>query len=371
VRGCCHLISVKQSPPSIAVFTSYSHDSPEHEQRVLTLSNRLRGDGVDANLDQYESAPADGWPFWMESQIRNSRFVLIVCSGTYLKRVERHEEPEKGHGVVWESNIIYNYLYGDKVSTEKFIPILFEGASADDIPIPLKGFTYFRADTDPGYEQLYRRLTNQPAISKPPLGSLRILPTKEKSPFSLPGAFSLEQLSKTMSNPRYADDIFRLDRTYDRRAVINKETIVIVVGSSIPAELLDRPTAELLRDHIDRRGGDYPMRRGIVISHDAWYERGEAATIANNPVIAVGGPNTNRLSAEFNQWRAEPQSRMGTYPIPVSGTRIGTGFFRKNAVGLPQIGLWGNDASAVRQTVEYYFSDEKGFEEFLKMCWGH
>jgi hypothetical protein len=57
------------------------------------------------------------------------------------------------------------------------------------------------------------------------------LPAKGKQQDSLPDAFSLEQLSKTMSNPRYADDIFRLDRFYDTRKAINKETVIIVVGT--------------------------------------------------------------------------------------------------------------------------------------------
>ena len=48
-------------------------------------------------------------------------------------------------------------------------------------------------------------------------------------------ACSLAQLSKTMSNPKYADDIFRLDRTYERSSVINRETILIVVGTTIIA----------------------------------------------------------------------------------------------------------------------------------------
>jgi hypothetical protein len=172
-----------------------------------------------------------------------------------------------------------------------------------------------------------------------------------------------------MSNPRYAEDLFRLDRVYDRRSVINKETVIIVVGTAIVVELLDRPAAELLRDHIDQRGGDYPMRRGIVITHDAWYDKGESGVIGNNPVIAVGGPTVNRLSAEFAQWQPEPASKMGLYTIPTTGTRIGTGFFRKNAAGLPQVGLWGNSANTTRQTVEHYFTNERGFEEFLKMCW--
>lgn len=35
------------------VFISYSHDSPEHEKRVLALAERLRSDGVETQIDQY------------------------------------------------------------------------------------------------------------------------------------------------------------------------------------------------------------------------------------------------------------------------------------------------------------------------------
>jgi TIR domain-containing protein len=111
-RHSQEILGTMQNAQVITLFTSYSHDSPEHEQHVLALSDRLRKDGIDANLDQYEQAPPDGWPFWMENQVRDSRFVLVVSSATYLRRVERREEPSKGHGVVWESNIIYNIKYG-------------------------------------------------------------------------------------------------------------------------------------------------------------------------------------------------------------------------------------------------------------------
>ena len=36
------------------VFISYSHDSQEHKDRVLSLADRLRSDGIDCNIDQYE-----------------------------------------------------------------------------------------------------------------------------------------------------------------------------------------------------------------------------------------------------------------------------------------------------------------------------
>ena len=38
---------------NIQVFLSYSHDSPEHEGRVLTLASRPRTEGIDAMIDQY------------------------------------------------------------------------------------------------------------------------------------------------------------------------------------------------------------------------------------------------------------------------------------------------------------------------------
>src|SRR5258705_5882703 len=72
-------------PPK--VFISYSHDSPEHEQRVLELANRLRRDGIDCTIDQYVVVPEEGWPRWMDKQIRDSDFVVMVCTETYYQRV--------------------------------------------------------------------------------------------------------------------------------------------------------------------------------------------------------------------------------------------------------------------------------------------
>jgi len=103
-----------------------------------------------------------------------------------------------------------------------------------------------------------------------------------------------------MSNPRYYDDVLRLDKTWDRHAILNKETVILVVGTNMVVELLDRPVAEFLRDHIDQRGAEYPFRRGIVVTDQAWFD--EAAVLQDNPVISIGGPPANRLSAEFNDW---------------------------------------------------------------------
>jgi TIR domain len=87
------------------VFISYSHDSDDHADRVLALADRLRAEGIDVALDQYEISPPEGWPSWMDRQVRESDFVLVVCTEIYLRRAERREEPGAGHGVTFESTL--------------------------------------------------------------------------------------------------------------------------------------------------------------------------------------------------------------------------------------------------------------------------
>ena len=113
-------------PPKVLI--SYSHDSPEHAQHDLELANRLRADGIDCTIDQYVVAPAEGWPRWMDKQIQDSDFVVMVCTETYYQRVMREEQPGKGLGVRWEGHLIYGEIYRAGTMNTKFIPVLFEGA---------------------------------------------------------------------------------------------------------------------------------------------------------------------------------------------------------------------------------------------------
>ena len=163
------------------VFISYSHDSAEHADRVLSLSDHLRVDGIDCILDQYEVSPPEGFPRWMDRQIRTADFVLMICTTTYYRRVMGEEEPDKGFGVSWESNEIYQYIYDARTSNDRFIPVLPEEGSLSDIPIPWRGVKYYRAFREEGYEELYRRLTHQHNTPKPELGILRQLPPRERT----------------------------------------------------------------------------------------------------------------------------------------------------------------------------------------------
>jgi tetratricopeptide (TPR) repeat protein len=173
------------------VFLSYSHDSPAHEGQVLALANRLRADGVAAEIDRYEEAPPDGWPLWMRRQVDNSDFVVCICTEIYKRRIAGDEEPGVGLGARWEGHFVRQAIYEAGAQNEKFIPVLLEGASASDIPHELRATTYYRVTSDDGYLRLYRRLTDQPEIERPALGERRELPPRTVSAarwFSVPFA---------------------------------------------------------------------------------------------------------------------------------------------------------------------------------------
>ena len=159
----------------VRVFVSYSHDSAEHQDRVLALAERLRADGVDVHLDQYETAPSQGWPQWMLDQIEEAEFVLVVCTETYHQRFRGKAPAGSGRGVKWEGAVLTQTLYDGDSRNQRFIPVLLNAADEAHIPVVLRGTTWYLATSEGGYEHLYRHLTNQPAVVKGKLGERKHL----------------------------------------------------------------------------------------------------------------------------------------------------------------------------------------------------
>ncbi len=168
--------------PSIPqlVFLSYSHDSRAHMDRVLELADRLRRDGVDADLDQYEPSPAEGWPRWSIDRVKEADFVLVVCTETYRRRFDGEAAPGEGKGVTWEGATIRQRLYDRQGRNDKFLPVVLRAADRDHVPQILRGPTIHDLSAEDGYEDLYRLLTGQPATPRPELGSRRRLPPRRR-----------------------------------------------------------------------------------------------------------------------------------------------------------------------------------------------
>jgi tetratricopeptide (TPR) repeat protein len=151
---------------------SYSHDSPEHEQHVLELCNRLRARGVDSVVDQFlPGAPSEGWPLWMERQIEQREFTLMVCTEAYQRRFMENEAVGIGRGVVWEARILRNLLYEDSERHGRIIPVLFASDARKFVPTVFRGNFYDLSDGR-GFEGLMRHLLREPGAEVAALGPL-------------------------------------------------------------------------------------------------------------------------------------------------------------------------------------------------------
>lgn len=158
------------------VFISYSHDNPQHEERVLKLATRLASDGLDVTFDQFGNPPAN-WAFWMEAAMEAADYIVVACSEGYLAKVRKKVKRGTGKGVKWESRLTYQEIYDNDSDAAKFIPVLMEGEEYEHIPKPIRGGNHYKLFEE--YEKLLRHLTHQPEIPEPEPGPPKTLPAKK------------------------------------------------------------------------------------------------------------------------------------------------------------------------------------------------
>lgn len=141
--------------PTLRLFISYSHDSPEHKERVLGLSERLRLDGYDCQIDRYvNGSPDEGWPRWMLNSLDRAECVLVVCTETYYRRFRGHEVPGKGKGGDFEGALITQEVFDARSHALRFVPIVFQAQDESHIPEPLRGCTRYVLDCEKNYKEL-------------------------------------------------------------------------------------------------------------------------------------------------------------------------------------------------------------------------
>ncbi len=156
------------------VFISYTHDSPEHRERVLELSERLRDSGFDTRLDRYvNGTPDEGWPRWMMNRFDEASYVLVVCTETYHRRFRGHKEPDRGKGGDWEGAWITQEIYDARSVTTKFVPILFSRDDEEHIPEPLRKHTHYTLTSKESYDALCDFLDQVAGVEPRPVGKRR------------------------------------------------------------------------------------------------------------------------------------------------------------------------------------------------------
>ena len=158
------------------VFISYSHDSPEHKQWVSELAARLRRDIVDLILHQGNPDLDEDSTQFMESGVRDSDWVLVICTDRYVRKANEGEA-----GVDYESMIVTSKLVED-FGTHKFIPIIRQTLAEDKTPEFLKERAYvdFTDDTqfDAKFEELLHERLLLPPLQKPSIPYIESLRVK-------------------------------------------------------------------------------------------------------------------------------------------------------------------------------------------------
>ncbi|MBV1795823.1 SEFIR domain-containing protein [Siccirubricoccus sp. G192] len=161
------------------VFISYSHESEEHRTKALTLSNRLRNEGVDASIDAYVQHPEEGWPKWMERQFR-STFLVVILSPRYVR--DFNQESVSSSGARYEGGMLSSLLLDNGLSFRRMAIVCFDAWPNLEIPPILSGCTRYCIDRPGEYEKLYAFLTGQSLVEKPSLGNVVTLRPGTQSP---------------------------------------------------------------------------------------------------------------------------------------------------------------------------------------------
>lgn len=161
------------------VFISYSHDSPEHKKWVLDIATKLRNNGIDTIIDQWELKAGADLPHFMETHLKNSDYVLMVCTDEYVEKANSGVG-----GVGYEKMVITSDLIKN-IDSRKIIPIIKQNGT-QKVPtfLETKLFIDFSnvKEFDFSYDELVRTIHDSPLFIKPEIGNNPFTPVENIAP---------------------------------------------------------------------------------------------------------------------------------------------------------------------------------------------
>lgn len=149
------------------VFISYSHDTMDHKKWVMELATRMRNNGIDSIIDQWELKPGDDLPHFMETNLESSDKVIMICTEKYVDKANSGTG-----GVGYEKMIVTSSLLRN-IDENKIIPIIKQ-VSTKKLPTFLKTKLYIdfskTEDLEFSFDELIRTIHNSPVYKKPEIG---------------------------------------------------------------------------------------------------------------------------------------------------------------------------------------------------------
>ncbi len=248
---------------------------------------------------------------WTDREIQKADFVALVCTETYLRRVEGREEPSNGRGVLWEGRIIYNHLYMADAGVQRFIPILLEGGAPYSIPWPLRGLAFYQVNVAEGYEDFFSHVTGQRRHEKPELGRLKALPAMV--PQSYPASLEVHTERKPPTNLDRRNRLQMLKRVrLDWIDGVLKQSLYKVaridLGLGASSNAIEQPLNAVVQVP-DRSPASIPAGTSIIQVFDNH----------GNALLILGAPGTGKttLLLELAQELLERAGQDESHPMPV------------------------------------------------------
>jgi tetratricopeptide (TPR) repeat protein len=137
------------------VFISYAWEEEPHPTWVKELATRMRTkDGIDVTFDRWDAQPGDELTLFMEKGIRDSRFVVMICTPIYKAKFD-----ERLGGVGYEATNITGEIFIG-LAQRKIIPIHREGGWKEAAPSVVLGSFYIGLTGGPYSEVNYRALVD-------------------------------------------------------------------------------------------------------------------------------------------------------------------------------------------------------------------
>jgi hypothetical protein len=237
-------------------FISYSWDNDDHKNWVRELATRLRSDGIDVTLDQWHLIPGDQLPEFMERSVRESDYVLIICTHKYKERSDNRQG-----GVGYEGDIITAEFMARR-NHRKYIPVQRQRTWKDSAPNWLAGKYYIDLSTSPYSQKQYDDLLTT------------LLGTREKAPPIKATIKNVSSINKSLENskiqnPVQFEPIQITGIIADQVGTPRNDNIVGSALYKIPFRLTQQPPhewAEMFVENWDHPPQFTPMHRPGIAS---------------------------------------------------------------------------------------------------------
>lgn len=147
------------------VFITYSWDSEEHIEKVVSFTNHLRDEGFEAEMDKLHTQNETATDFYkmMHQAMTDYEKVIVVLSKGYKQKAENF----KG-GVGNEYNLILKDI---ETQNNKYILVSFEPISDEITPLNFKGRHILDLSNKKNLNELYAKMQNVKTIEFAEVGT--------------------------------------------------------------------------------------------------------------------------------------------------------------------------------------------------------